>query len=80
MLLPLRQKALQLVWYDLLQVTVGNKMSSSQKDEYLSMTLWLPKSIRPQCIKVLSHLDDGNLVKSVQSDVLTYIESLEGLN
>lgn len=76
-LLPLRQKALEVVWISLIQLMLGNDLSESQRDKYLSLTVWLPSTLRTQCIEALSHTDDKEFLRKAQAEIISYIQSLE---
>jgi hypothetical protein len=76
-ILPLRQKALQTVWFTLVQARLYKTVTDSQIDEYIRLTIWLPESLRLSCIQALSHLNDEAFIASTQTELVNYIESLE---
>lgn len=74
-LLPLQHEALEFVWLCLLKVPLGEDLTQTQKDQYLAKSLWLPASLRKECIDALS---DKELALKTLQRLVDFVTCLEG--
>ena len=78
-ILPLRQKALQTVWFTLVQAQRYKTVTDTQKDEYIRLTIWLPESLRLTCIKLCPILTMRNLLPPLKRSLLITLNLLKNL-